>query len=107
MVYWNDTVLLYFFLIFSGFSIVYLVENTRTRKRFAVKKIICHGRDDQKAALQEIDYHKMVDHPNIIRCIDSTVIGSPDPVLNSTSEVLLLLPYYPVRCEIQNVRLII
>lgn len=79
----------------GGFSVVYLVENTRTRKRFAVKKIICHGRDDQKAALHEIEYHKMLDHPNVIRCIDSVVIGNPDPVLNSTSEVLLLLPYYP------------
>uniref|UniRef100_A0A1B6CHR9 non-specific serine/threonine protein kinase n=1 Tax=Clastoptera arizonana TaxID=38151 RepID=A0A1B6CHR9_9HEMI len=78
----------------GGFSMVYLVENTRTRKRYALKKIVCHGREDQKAAMEEISYHKSLDHKNVIRCLDSTVTGSPDPVLNTTSEVLLLLPYY-------------
>lgn len=75
-----------------------LVENSRNKKRFAVKKIICHSLEDQKIALAEVNYYKMLDHPNILRCLDSAVEGVPDPVLNSTSEVLLLLPYYPVGC---------
>uniref|UniRef100_A0A0V0G903 non-specific serine/threonine protein kinase n=1 Tax=Triatoma dimidiata TaxID=72491 RepID=A0A0V0G903_TRIDM len=78
----------------GGFSTVLLVENARTRKRYAVKKIICHGREDQKWALQEIEYHKSLNHPNIIPCLESAVSGCPDPVLNTTSQVLLLLPYY-------------
>ncbi|KAK9505894.1 hypothetical protein O3M35_009863 [Rhynocoris fuscipes] len=78
----------------GGFSTVLLVENSRTRKRFAVKKIICHGREDQKCALQEIEYHKTLNHPNIIPCLESAISGCPDPVLNTTSQVLLLLPYY-------------
>lgn len=73
------------------------MESARTRKRFAVKKIICHGRDDQKWALQEIEYHKSLIHPNIVPCLESAVSGCPDPVLNTTSQVLLLLPYYSVR----------
>ncbi|XP_075216044.1 serine/threonine-protein kinase 16 isoform X2 [Lycorma delicatula] len=79
----------------GGFSVVLLVENVRTKKRFAVKKIICHSIDDQKLAIDEVNYHKVLDHPNILQCLDSTVQGVADPVLNSTSEVLLLLPYYP------------
>uniref|UniRef100_A0A1B6GUE7 non-specific serine/threonine protein kinase n=2 Tax=Proconiini TaxID=565685 RepID=A0A1B6GUE7_9HEMI len=78
----------------GGFSVVLLVENTRTRKRYAVKKIICHSVEDQKLAMEEIAYHKQFDHPNIIKCLDSCYEGTPDPVVNSTSEVLLLLPYY-------------
>lgn len=73
-----------------------LVENTRTRKRYAVKKITCHSREDQKQAMEEISYHKLFDHPNIIKCLDSSCEGNPDPVINATSEVLLLLPYYAV-----------
>lgn len=82
--------------IFRGFSTVLLVEHARTRKRYAVKRIICHGRDDQKCALQEVEYHKILSHPNIIPCLEYAVSGCPDPVLNTTSQVLLLLPYYSV-----------
>ncbi|KAL1115805.1 hypothetical protein AAG570_006095 [Ranatra chinensis] len=78
----------------GGFSTVLLVEHSRTRKRYAVKRIVCHGREDQKVALQEVEYHKVINHPNVIPCMESSVSGSPDPVLNTTSEVLLLLPYY-------------
>lgn len=79
-----------------GFSVVVLVENTRTRKRYAVKKITCHSLDDQKQAMDEVAYHKQLDHPNVIKCLDSKCEGTPDLVINSTSEVLLLLPYYAV-----------
>ncbi|XP_014239510.1 serine/threonine-protein kinase 16 [Cimex lectularius] len=78
----------------GGFSTVLLVEHSRTRKRFAVKKIVCHGRDDQRDAVQEIEYHKMLNHPNIIPCLESCVIGCAHPIQNTTSQVLLLLPYY-------------
>lgn len=61
-----------------------------------MKKIICHSHNDQQLAVSEVNYHKGLDHPNILKCIDSTTQGVADPVLNSTSEVLLLLPYYPV-----------
>ncbi|XP_066997221.2 serine/threonine-protein kinase 16 isoform X2 [Anabrus simplex] len=78
----------------GGFSTVDLIEDAMTGKYYAVKKIICHGIDDMKVAMKEIEYHEALKHPNIIRCIDSAKYGQPDPVLNSTSEVLLVLPYY-------------
>lgn len=46
--------------------------------------------------MKEIDYHSIVKHPNVIELIDSTHQGTADPVVNATSEVLLVLPYYHV-----------
>lgn len=78
----------------GGFSTVDLVEDAHTRKTYAVKKIICHGEEDQKIALKEVEYHGLLRHPNIIECIDSVLTDRPNPILNSTSEVLIVLPYY-------------
>ncbi|XP_046742893.1 serine/threonine-protein kinase 16 isoform X1 [Diprion similis] len=78
----------------GGFSTVSLVEDSLTHKKYAVKKIVCHGPEDQRLALKEIEYHTIIKHPNVIECIDSTHKGTADPVVNATSEVLLILPYY-------------
>lgn len=78
----------------GGFSTIDLVENVSTKKWYAVKRIICHSVDDQKIALQEIEYCKKLRHPNIIELIDSTFKGSADIVVNATSEVYMVLPFY-------------
>ncbi|XP_043489439.1 serine/threonine-protein kinase 16 [Polistes fuscatus] len=78
----------------GGFSTVLLVEDNITHRKYAIKKIVCHGSEDQRLAMKEIEYHHLVKHPNVIECIDSTHRGTADPVVNSTSEVLLVLPYY-------------
>ena len=75
---------------------MYLAEDSLTHKKYAIKKIVCHGPEDQILALKEIEYHTILKHPNIIECVDSTYQGSVDPVSNATSEVLLVLPYYHV-----------
>jgi serine/threonine kinase 16 len=73
-----------------------LVEDADTHKIYAVKKIICHGEEDQKVAMKEVEYHGLLKHPNIIECFDSALKDGPNPFLNSTSEVVLVLPYYKV-----------
>ncbi|KAJ9577513.1 hypothetical protein L9F63_005886 [Diploptera punctata] len=78
----------------GGFSTVDLIEDSHTGKTYAVKKIICHGEEDQNIAMKEVEYHGLVRHPNIIECIDSVLTDRPNPVLNSTSEVMIVLPYY-------------
>ncbi|KAF5285464.1 hypothetical protein FQA39_LY16638 [Lamprigera yunnana] len=78
----------------GGFSTIDLIENTTTRRCYALKHIICHSVDDQKVALQEIEYYKKLKHSNIIELIDSTFKGSADIVVNATSEVYMVLPYY-------------
>lgn len=50
--------------------------------------------EDQKQALKEIDYYKKIKHRNIIEMVDSTFRGTADIVVNTTSEALILLPYY-------------
>lgn len=78
----------------GGFSTVDLVEESSTRERYAVKKIVCHGSKDESQARKEIEYHEALDHPYVIKCIDSQVTGYADPLLSSTSQVLIVLPYY-------------
>lgn len=74
-----------------------MVEDTFTNKKYAIKKIVCHGPEDQQAATREIEYHSIVKHQNVIECVDSAHRGSPDPVVNETGESFLVLPYYHVR----------
>nr|CAD7392446.1 unnamed protein product [Timema cristinae] len=93
---WNS-VLIDDLLIYRGFSTVSLVEDAHTHKYYAVKKIICHGKEDQNIALKEVEFYNLLKHPNIIECIDSTLTGQPDPQSNFTSEVLVILPYYQLK----------
>jgi serine/threonine kinase 16 len=80
----------------SGFSTVDLVEDAHNHKTYAVKKIVCYGEEDQKVAMKEAEYHGILKHPNIIECFDSALKDRPNPILNSTSEVMIVLPYYEV-----------
>lgn len=67
-----------------------------THKKYAIKKIVCHSPEDQRLAVKEIEYHSIITHPNVIELVDSAHQGTADPVVNATSEVLLILPYYHV-----------
>lgn len=70
------------------------MECAATKKRYALKRIICHSVEDQKQALKEIDYYKKIKHRNIIELVDSTFRGTADIIVNTTAEALLLLPFY-------------
>ncbi|CAL1686649.1 unnamed protein product [Lasius platythorax] len=78
----------------GGFSTVLLAEDVVTHRKYAIKKIVCYGSEDQQLAGKEIEYYKLIQHPNVIECVDSTRKGTADPILNTTSEVLIVLPYY-------------
>ncbi|XP_029670848.1 serine/threonine-protein kinase 16 isoform X1 [Formica exsecta] len=78
----------------GGFSTVLLVEDVITHKKYAIKKIVCYGSEDQQLAMKEVEYYKLIKHPNVIECVDSACMGTADPILNTTSEVLIILPYY-------------
>ncbi|KAA0190147.1 hypothetical protein HAZT_HAZT008793 [Hyalella azteca] len=78
----------------GGFSTVDLVEDSSSHKLYALKRITCHSPMDQKVALSEVEYHSVLQHPNILPCIASDLIGMPDMIGSKTSQVLLLLPYY-------------
>ena len=83
-------------LFFRGFSSISLIEDKRSRKRYALKKITCHSTEDQIQAKKEIDFHKKFDHPNILNLIGSEIKGQADIVHDVTSDAYLVLPYFPV-----------
>ena len=85
-----------YFLFFSGFSTISLIEDRRTGKRYALKKITCHSTEDQIQARKEIEYHKKFNHPNILPLIGSEIKGQADIVHNIVSDAYLVLPYLQV-----------
>ncbi|XP_012227972.1 serine/threonine-protein kinase 16 isoform X1 [Linepithema humile] len=78
----------------GGFSTVLLVEDTTTHKKYAIKKIICHGPEDQQLAMKEVEYYKLIKHLNVIECVDFVCKDITDPVVHTMSQVLIVLPYY-------------
>lgn len=77
-----------------GFSLIDLAENNITRKLYAVKRITCHSIDDQNIALREIENCRRIDSENVIKIIDYELKGSADIVINTTSTLYIVLPYY-------------
>lgn len=71
-----------------------LVENNTTRTKFALKRITCHSIEDQEIALREIELMGRINSENVVRVIDHAITGQADIVVNATSEVYIVLPYY-------------
>lgn len=75
----------------GGFSYVYLVEDTRTGKQYALKKIRCpFGQESLRIAMREIEAYKMFKSEHIIRLVDSSVAQEAD----GSKVVNLVLPYF-------------
>jgi len=78
----------------GGFSTVELIEDPRSGKLLALKRITCHSIEDQNVANKEIQLHKDLTHRNLLPLVRSSTVGSADIVHNTTSEVLLVFPYF-------------
>lgn len=65
-----------------------------TKRRFALKRITCHCKDDETIALREVEIGKQVRHRNVVELIDYELDGMADMVLNTTSQVNIVMPYY-------------
>ncbi|KAM0748389.1 Pkinase-domain-containing protein [Meredithblackwellia eburnea MCA 4105] len=77
----------------GGFSYVYLAQDTTSLRLFALKKIRCPlGSDSVREALKEVEAYKRFRHPNIIRCLDSSVVQ--DDQGEGGKVIYLFLPYY-------------
>ncbi|XP_075260021.1 serine/threonine-protein kinase 16-like [Convolutriloba macropyga] len=76
----------------GGFSVVDLMLETSSgdKKLYAVKRILTRTVEDEKAVLEEIKFHRMINHPNLIRLVDSAVVNPS----SSQTEYLLVLPFY-------------
>jgi len=78
----------------GGFSTVDLVEDSRTGKKYAMKKITCHSTEDQNLAMREVEITRGFDHPNIVKVIGTATTGTADIVHNTTSQVVIVFPLY-------------
>lgn len=83
-----------FFIICRGFSLIDLAENVATRRCYAIKRITCHSIEDQNIALREIENCRKIDSENVIRVVDYELNGQADIVINTTSSLFIVLPYY-------------
>ena len=89
--------IMFFFILFRGFSFVDLVTNSRTHKPYALKRILCHSREDEAKFLKEIEYMRQFrDHPNIISLEGSDVLSVSNPASSVVSKILILMPLYSV-----------
>lgn len=78
----------------GGFSYVYLVQDVNTEALYALKKIRCSfGQESVNLAMKEVEAYKIfAPHPNIIKCIDYSVLSDrSDPGVKT---VYIILPYY-------------
>ncbi|XP_066046216.1 tRNA endonuclease ANKZF1-like isoform X4 [Chamaea fasciata] len=71
-----------------GFSYVDLVEGLRDGRFYALKRILCHDKEDRQAALHEVEMHGLFDHPNILRLVAHCMVEK-----GAKHEAWLLLPY--------------
>uniref|UniRef100_A0A8C6Z0F4 non-specific serine/threonine protein kinase n=1 Tax=Nothoprocta perdicaria TaxID=30464 RepID=A0A8C6Z0F4_NOTPE len=76
----------------GGFSYVDLVEGLRDGRLYALKRIVCHDKEDRRAALHEADMHGLFEHPNILRLEAHCLVEK-----GAKHEAWLLLPYVQVR----------
>lgn len=63
----------------GGFSFVYLISDTSSGRRYALKKIlVTSGQEGVKAAMREVEAYRRFKHPNIIKILDSAVVQDED-----------------------------
>uniref|UniRef100_A0A8V5G752 non-specific serine/threonine protein kinase n=1 Tax=Melopsittacus undulatus TaxID=13146 RepID=A0A8V5G752_MELUD len=84
----------------GGFSYVDLVEGLRDGRFYALKRILCHDKEDHQAALREVEMHGLFDHPNILRLVAHCMVEK-----GAKHEAWLLLPYVKVMGVRWNVAL--
>ncbi|ORX39901.1 putative serine/threonine-protein kinase [Kockovaella imperatae] len=76
----------------GGFSFVYLVQDTSSGRKFALKKIlITSGPEGVAEAMKEVEAYRRFRHPNIIKILDSAVVQDP---AGEGKIIYLFLPYY-------------
>lgn len=76
----------------SGFSYVDLVEGLHDGHFYALKRILCHEKQDVEEAQREADMHQLFNHPNILRLVAYCLKER-----GTKHEAWLLLPYLKVR----------
>ena len=74
----------------GGFSKVYLVRENDSGRKFALKKMVAQSREQLDEAKWEMKIHRELDHPNILKIIDASIL--PSPRSRNMQEINILLP---------------
>ncbi|KAE8581439.1 hypothetical protein XENTR_v10024794 [Xenopus tropicalis] len=72
----------------GGFSYVDLVEGVQDGRFYALKRILCHDREDRKEAQHEVEMHRLFNHPNVLPLVAHSIIEK-----GPKWEAWLLLPF--------------
>lgn len=89
---------------YRGFSTVDLIEDASSHQLYALKRITCHSTEDQRIAMSEVEYGRLLgSHNGIIEVHDCDLKNKTDGLGNELTEVLILLPFYRVRFLASNV----
>lgn len=81
----------------GGFSRIDLIFDKGSKRSFALKRILCHSKDDESKALKEANFQSnLPDHPNLLPCIASGLQHVSRREQGAISEVLLVLSYSKV-----------
>jgi serine/threonine kinase 16 len=87
--------MIFFSQFLGGFSNIDLVESTHTHRKYALKRITNHSKEDEKNALNEIEViKKLSPHSNITKVVDFSLEGSADDFHNQISHLNIVIPYY-------------
>lgn len=80
----------------GGFSYVDLVEESATRKLYALKRLTCHSVDEEKTALLEVELMKEFHNDNLVPLVAYSVIkvGHHSKTMDIVSEVFIVMPLY-------------
>ncbi|KAL4222069.1 Serine/threonine-protein kinase 16 [Mactra antiquata] len=80
----------------GGFSVVDLLEDSRTHTLYAMKRITCHGETDERIAMNEVKIMNSLKHRNIVPLEEhcTITVGHHVQSHDSITEVLIVMPFY-------------
>ncbi|XP_053374565.1 serine/threonine-protein kinase 16-like isoform X2 [Mercenaria mercenaria] len=80
----------------GGFSVVDLLEDARNHNLYAMKRITCHDKNDERVAMREVEIMKSFKNKNLVPLVEYSMITvgqhvqSHEPI----TEVLVVMPFY-------------
>lgn len=80
----------------GGFSYVDLVEDVQTHKAYALKRILCHSKEEEHIALQEVQIMREIHHKNVVplECYSIHKVNFHTRAVDITCEVFVVIPFY-------------
>ena len=96
--YGSSLLIINFSIVFRGFSYVDLIEDARSHKTFALKRIKCHSKEDENIAMQEVEIMRLFKHQNLVPLEEFVLVPVGRYAKNTDicSEMHIVMPYYSV-----------